>query len=85
MTNEEFLIAMEELKEKIQREKYADVDIHSTEMSEEYETEHKWELSANFHIEKCMKIIDEITEKYSVKEITKPKKKSPIRNRFRTL
>jgi hypothetical protein len=56
-----------ELIELLKGEKYL-IDEHSTTMTEEFENEHKWELSRNIMINKTIKKIEEIVE-----ESKKPK------------
>jgi hypothetical protein len=49
-----------ELLEWLKGEKYITVDEHSTTMTEEFEREHKYELSRNIMINKTIKKIEEL-------------------------
>jgi hypothetical protein len=63
--NEELL----ELIEWLKGEKYL-IDEHSTTMTEEFEKEHKWELSRNRMINKTIKKIEEMIEKSKKPKMT---------------
>lgn len=63
------LISRSTLIEWLQSQKYITVDENSTDMSEEFENEHKWELSRNCFINKAIKHINEQPTAYSVESV----------------